>query len=83
MLMVFTLHTFWGRHLMNKPVIFGVTVAVLSLLLLFYMLKLNKSPELLEPKSNFEVVDNYRGCDLVRWTNSQLAEYKYVLYCPK
>ena len=39
--------------------------------------------EVLGPKSNFEVVDNYRGCDLIRWSNSQLAEYKYVLYCPK
>ena len=72
---------------MNKHdyqrIIYGTTIGVLSLLLLFYMLKLNKSPELLEPKNNFEVVDNYRGCDLLRWTDSQLAEYKYVLYCPK
>jgi len=68
---------------MNKPVIFGVTVVVLSILLLFYMIKPNQPAEVTEPKSNFEVVDNYRGCDLVRWTNSQLAEYKYVLYCPK
>lgn len=35
------------------------------------------------PKSNFEVVDTYKGCDLVRWTSSQLAEYKYFLHCPK
>ncbi len=34
-----------------------------------------------EPKSNFEVVDNYKGCDVVRWTNNQLAEYKYFLNC--
>jgi len=68
---------------MNKPVIFGVTVAVLSILLLFYMIKPNQPTEVTEPKSNFEVVDNYRGCDLIRWSNSQLAEYKYVLYCPK
>ena len=68
---------------MNKPVIFGVTVAVLSILLLFYMIKPNQLAEVLEPKNNFEVVDNYRGCDLLRWTDSQLAEYKYVLYCPK
>ena len=68
---------------MNKPVIFGVTVVVLLILLLFYMIKPNQPAEVLEPKSNFEVVDNYRGCDLIRWTSSQLAEYKYVLYCPK
>lgn len=28
-----------------------------------------------------EVVDKYRGCDIVRWSQSQLAEYKYFLYC--
>lgn len=72
---------------MNKHdyqrIIYGTTMGVLALLLLFYMIKLNKSAEILEPKSNFEVVDKYQGCDLLRWTNSQLAEYKYVLYCPK
>ena len=68
---------------MNKPVIFGVTVVVLSILLLFYTMKHNQPAELFEPKNNFEIVDSYRGCDLLRWTNSQLAEYKYVLYCPK
>lgn len=29
----------------------------------------------------FEVVDHYKGCDLLRWSDSQLATYKYVLYC--
>ena len=36
-----------------------------------------------KPKSNFEVVDKYKNCDLLRWTDHQLADYKYVLYCPK
>lgn len=35
------------------------------------------------PKSNFEVVDTYKGCDVVRWTNHSLAEYKYFLDCNK
>jgi len=34
-----------------------------------------------EPKSNFEVVDTYRGCSVVRWTQSNFAEYKYFLDC--
>ena len=72
---------------MNKHdyqrIIYGTTMGVLALLLLFYMMKLNKSAKILEPKSNFEVADKYKGCDLLRWSNSQLAEYKYVLYCPK
>ena len=31
----------------------------------------------------FEVVDEYKGCDVVRWTNHSLAEYKYFLDCNK
>lgn len=34
-------------------------------------------------KSSAEVVDTYKGCDIVRWNHHQLAEYKYFLYCPK
>lgn len=43
----------------------------------------NPAPVEAAPKSRFEVVDNYKGCDLLRWTNNQLSEYKYVLYCGK
>ena len=32
-------------------------------------------------KSNFEVVANYEGCDIIRWENSMFAEYKYFLMC--
>ena len=36
------------------------------------------------PKSNFEVVDTYEGCKVVRWTgNHNLATYKYFLHCEK
>ena len=27
------------------------------------------------------VVDTYKGCDIVRWSNGQMAEYKYFLHC--
>ena len=32
-------------------------------------------------KASFEVVDNYKGCDIVRYAPHQVAEYKYFLYC--
>jgi len=35
------------------------------------------------PEQKFKVVDNYNGCDLVRWSDHGIAEYKYFLYCPK
>jgi len=32
-------------------------------------------------KPSFEVVDEYKGCDVVRYAPHQAAEYKYFLYC--
>ena len=31
--------------------------------------------------ASFEVVDTYKGCDVVRYAPHQVAEYKYFLYC--
>lgn len=42
-----------------------------------------KPAEPSKPKTNFEVVANYQGCDIIRWENSMLAEYKYFMKCPK
>ena len=33
-------------------------------------------------KTSAEVVDTYKGCDIVRWNSHKLAEYKYFLHCP-
>ena len=33
--------------------------------------------------ASFEVVDNYKECDVVRYAPHQVAEYKYFLYCEK
>ena len=32
-------------------------------------------------KPHAEVVDTYKGCDIVRWSTSKMAEYKYFLHC--
>ena len=32
-------------------------------------------------KPSSKVVGTYKECDIVRWTNHQLADYKYFLYC--
>jgi hypothetical protein len=57
-------------------VIVGVSLSIFS----FYMLKPNTQP--ITSKSNFEVVDTYKGCDVVRWGNG-FAEYKYFWDCKK
>lgn len=38
--------------------------------------------EALSPPSRFEVVDQYKGCSVVRYAQSNMAEYKYFLHCP-
>ena len=72
---------------MNKQdyqrVILGTMIAVLSFLLLFYMMRPNKSTKVLEPKSNFEVIDTYNGCAVVRYAAPDQATYKYFLDCQK
>jgi hypothetical protein len=51
------------------------------IILLLYMTKPEpQQPD--APKSNFEVVDTYKGCDVVRWGNG-FADYKYFLHCSK
>ena len=68
---------------MNKPVIFGTTVVVLSLLLVFYMIKPNQPAGAQQYKSNFEVIDNYKGCGVVRYSPPNGANYHYFLDCQK
>ena len=45
------------------------------------MLSGGEDETLMEPHA--EVVDTYKGCDIVRWNPHQFTEYKYFLYCPK
>jgi hypothetical protein len=64
-----------------KTLTIGVIIGASTVILAFYMVK----PEAQQPvasKSNFEVVDTYEGCDVVRWGNG-FADYKYFLHCPK
>ena len=57
------------------------TISVIGLLILFVAIfgTFEETPK--EQSNNFEVVDSYKGCDVVRWENSSLAEYKYFLHC--
>ena len=57
----------------------GVFVAIIVILVV--IINVSSGGESLKPTA--EVVDTYKGCDIVRWTNHQFAEYKYFLYCEK
>ena len=64
-----------------RAVLLGVVIGM-SFLSLFYVLGVAvdvKEPQ--EPKSDFKVVANYEGCDIIRWTNHNLAEYQYFMRC--
>jgi hypothetical protein len=64
-------------------VLLGVIVgmASLSLLMVINPGEDVKPVEALDTKGSFTVVDNYKGCDVVQWHYSMLAEYKYFLDC--
>jgi hypothetical protein len=56
-------------------------MASLSLLVLINPGEDVKPAEALEPNGTFTVVSQYKGCDVVQWHYSMLAEYKYFLDC--
>ena len=66
-----------------RAVLLGVVVGMglLSLMVLIHPGENVKEP--VEPKGNFEVVDNYKGCDVVRYTVPIEAKYHYFLDCNK
>ena len=65
-----------------RAVALGAVIGM-SFLILFYLVTGVVSVEVQtpEPKTNFTVVDTYKGCHVIQWTNSLLAEHKYFLYC--
>jgi hypothetical protein len=55
---------------------------VLGVFLIFvFTLGSQQSPPKGVESPRFEVVDKYKGCDVVRWEQAGLAEYKYFLHC--
>jgi hypothetical protein len=68
-----------------RSTMFGAVIGASFLAITYFTFEVilkPATPEVSAPKSNFEVVDKYKDCDLLRWSNRGLSEYKYVLYCP-
>jgi len=57
----------------------GIIGVIVGLFILFIAFTIKQDPPELKPSA--EVVDTYKGCDIIRWSNGQLAEYKYFLHC--
>ena len=69
---------------MNRLLILRIAVIVIgSIGLIFSTMRPNKPTEVLEPKTNFEVIDTYKGCDVVRYAPPNGANYHYFLDCQK
>ena len=65
-----------------KTLVIGAIIGACYTLLAFYVLKPEPQNHTVTPKSNFAVVDTYKDrCDVVQWTDNQMATYKYFLFC--
>ena len=65
----------------QRTLIIGVIIGASVCILGFSMMRPTQPVEAPEPKGNFEVVDTYKGCDVVRYTDGSMATYKYFLDC--
>ena len=65
----------------RKTLMVGVIIGASITILAFYVLKPSPQNHIVTPEKNFAVVDTYKGCDVVRWTDGMQAEYKYFLHC--
>ena len=67
----------------QKTLMIGAIIGACITLLAFYMLKPSPENHTVTPKTNFAVVDTYKGCDVVQWSDNQMSTYKYFLDCSK
>ena len=67
------------EFVIGAAVAIGITAVLLVLIFASGIVSVGDT----ELKPSSEVVDTYKGCDVVRWTNNGLSEYKYFLHCPK
>ena len=62
----------------------GIFIFVIGISIVMFGLNVGMNHIESKPQPNdqkFEVVDQYRGCDVVRYTPDHSAKYSYLLYC--
>jgi hypothetical protein len=65
-----------------RAVLLGVIVGM-GFLSLLVLINPGEDVKPVEPDQKFEVVDTYKGCDVVRYTPDNSARYTYFLDCNK
>jgi|GEM_PF-2537310 hypothetical protein len=63
-----------------RAVLLGVIVGM-GLLSLLMVINPGEDVKPSPPDQKFEVVDTYKGCEVVKYTDSSMATYKYFLDC--
>ena len=59
----------------------ALSIAITAFAFVVIAMVVGDGKQISEP--SFEVVDTYKGCDVVRYAPHQVAEYKYFLHCEK
>ena len=67
----------------HKTLVIGVIIGASITILAFYMLKPSPESHTVTPKTNFAVVDTYKDCKVIKWTDGMQAKFKYFLDCSK
>jgi hypothetical protein len=65
---------------------FAIGTALIISIGLYYTIRQPVAKSVAEPtpsKGTFKVIDHYKDCDLVQYQYNMLADYKYLLHCPK
>ena len=65
----------------RKTLVIGAIIGASIMLLALYWAKPSSETSPVTPKTNFAVVDTYKGCNVVQWSDNQMATYKYFLHC--
>ena len=66
----------------QKTLMIGAIIGCCFTILAFYMMKPSSQNHTVTSKTNFAVVDRYEDrCDVVQWSDNQMATYKYFLDC--
>jgi len=65
----------------RRTLILGAIIGASLAILAIYVAKPDPNAYTSTPESNFEVVDKYKNCEVVHWTDNQLANYQFFLNC--
>jgi len=64
-----------------KPFFGGVAVTICLVGIAIIGIAIMSHGDVPEEQLPTKVVGTYKECDIVKWANHQLADYKYFLYC--